>query len=146
MRWEHESAYKEIKLNLRRSPLLLSHTLTSAAQEVCCLVLAQAIVARVRQTAAGKEHPPLAISFIQTLHLSRSLWMMTSAFKDLLPAELIPLLFRRVLDLLAQHRSKPRRTRSCPRALRQPVSKWPRLRRNASSSGSFEFKVTPKRS
>ena len=58
MRWEHESAYKEIKLNLRRTPLLLSHTLTSAAQEVSCLLLAQTIVARLRLTAAGKECPP----------------------------------------------------------------------------------------
>jgi hypothetical protein len=146
MRWEHESAYKEIKLNLRRTPLLLSHTLTSAAQEVCCLVLAQAIVARVRLTAAGHEHPPLQISFIQTLHFCRSFWITSTAFKDVLPAELIPLLFRRVLDLLSQQRSHPRRSRSCPRALRQPVSNWPRLRRNASSSGPFQFKVTPKRS
>ena len=144
MRWEHESAYKEIKLNLRRTPLLLSHTLTSAAQEVCCLLLAQAIVARLRLSAAGKEFSPLQISFIQTLHYCRSCWMMTSAFKDILPVELLPLLLRRVLDLLGQQRSRPRRPRSCPRALRQPVSNWPRLRRNASSSGPFEFKVTPK--
>lgn len=144
MRWEHESAYKQIKLCLRRTPLLLSHTLTTAAQEICCLVLAQAIVARVRLTAAGQEHPPLQISFIQTLHLCRSFWTLTSAFKDLLPTELVPLLFHRVLELLGQQHSPPRRARSCPRALRQPVSKWPRLRRNVSSTRPFEFKVTCK--
>lgn len=46
-------------------------------------------------------------------------------------------------NLLNPH---PRRPRSCPRALRQPVSNRPRLRRNASSSGPFQFKVTPKHS
>jgi hypothetical protein len=143
-RWEHETAYKQIKINLRRTPLLLSHTLTTAAQEICCLVLAQTIIARIRLSAAGKEHPPLQISFIQTLHLCRSFWTITAAFRDLLPPELLPIMFRRVLDLLGQQSSRPRRARSCPRALRQPVSKWPRLRKNVSSTRPFEFKVIRK--
>jgi hypothetical protein len=143
MRWEQESAYKQIKLHLRRTPLLLSHTLTTAVQEVVCLVLAQSIIARTRVTAAGEEHPPLQISFIQTLHLCRSFWMITAtAFSDLLPPELVPLLFQRVLDLLGQQASPPRRHRSCPRALRQPVSSWPRLRKNSSSTGAFEFRIS----
>ncbi|MFZ4396382.1 MAG: transposase, partial [Kiritimatiellia bacterium] len=101
-RWEHETAYRQIKLNLRRSPLLLSHTLTTATQEICCLVLAQTIVARIRLSAAGKEHPLLQISFIQTLHLCRSFWAITAAFRDLLPPELLPLMFRRVLRYCAR--------------------------------------------
>ena len=144
-RWEHETAYKQIKLNLRRTPLLLSHTITTAAQEICCLVLAQTIVARIRLSAAGNEHPPLQISFIHTLHLCRSFWTITAAFKDILPASCVPLMFQRVLDLLRQQRSQPRRARSCPRALRQPVSNWPRLRKNVSSTRPFEFKVIRKR-
>jgi hypothetical protein len=100
--------YGVAKLHLRRTPLLLSHTLTTAVQEVVCLVLAQSIIARTRVTAAGEEHPPLQISFIQTLHLCRSFWMITaSAFSDLLPPELVPLLFQRVLDLLRQQASPP---------------------------------------
>jgi hypothetical protein len=143
MRWEQETAYQQIKLHLRRTPLLLSHTLTTAVQEVGCLVLAQTIIARMRVTAAGKEQPPLQISFIQTLHHCRSFWVITSAaFSDLLPAELAPLLFQRVLDLLRQQASPPRRARSCPRALRQPVSSWPRLRKNVSSKGAFEYKIS----
>ena len=143
MRWEQETAYKQIKLHLRRTPLLLSHTLTTAVQEVGCLVLAQAIIARIRVTAAGKEHPPLQISFIQTLHHCRSFWWITSAaFSDLLPAELAPRLYQRILDLLGEQPSSPRRDRSCPRALRQPVSSWPRLRKNVTSTGAFEYKIS----
>lgn len=143
MRWEQESAYKQIKRHLRRTHLVLSHTLTTAVQEVACLVIAQSIIARTRVTAAGKDTPPLQISFIQTLHLFRSFWMITAAaFSDLLPAEIVPRLFRRVIDLLGEQSSPPRRARSCPRALRQPVSSWPRLRKNASSTGAFEFKIS----
>jgi hypothetical protein len=143
IRWEHESAYKQIKLHLRRTHLLLSHTLTTAVQEVGCLVLAQAIIARMRVNAASIEHPPLQISFIQTLHLYRSFWTITSAaFSDLLPAELAQRLSHRIIDLLRQQSSPTRRARSCPRALRQPVSSWPRLRKNMSSTGSFEFKIS----
>lgn len=58
LRWEQECACKEFKIHLRRSPLLLSHTLVTAAQEVACLVLAQAIVARARPDAAGKAQLP----------------------------------------------------------------------------------------
>jgi hypothetical protein len=143
-RWEHETAYKQIKLNLPRTTLLLSHTLTTAAQEIGCLLLAQAIVARIRLNSAGHEHPPLQISFIQTLHLCRTFWTITALFKDILPASCVPLMFKRVLDILGQQPSQPRRARSCQRALRQPVSSWPRLRKNLSYSRPLEFKVISK--
>jgi hypothetical protein len=146
MRWEQETAYKELKIHLRRSPLLLSHTLVTAAQEVACLVLAQAIVARVRLAAAGDHTPVLQISFVRTLDLFRSLWSIAPALADLLPVESIPSLLRRILQRLAQEPSPPRRARSCPRALRQPVSKWPRLLKNSGSTGAFQFKITRKSS
>lgn len=34
VRWEQEAAYKELKIHLRRSPLLLSHTLVTAARQL----------------------------------------------------------------------------------------------------------------
>ena len=145
VRWEQECAYKELKIHLRRSPLLLSHTLVTAAQEVACLVLAQAIVARVRLTVAGANTPVLQISFIRTLDLFRSLWSIAPALDDLLPHNALPLLLRRLSHLLAQQSSPPRRNRSSPRALRQPVSKWPRLLRNSSTKGAFQFKITRSR-
>ena len=142
VRWEQECAYKELKIHLRRSPLLLSHTLVTAAQEVACLVLAQALVARVRLTVAEAHTPILQISFIRTLDLFRSLWSIAPAFADLLPAKARPILLRRLERLLAQQSSPPRRNRSCPRALRQPVSKWPRLLNNCTTKGVFQFVIT----
>jgi hypothetical protein len=141
LRWEQECAYKELKIHLRRSPLLLSHTLVTAAQEIACLVLAQAIVARVRLTVAEAHTPVLQISFIRTLDLFRSLWSIAPALTDLLPAASVPLLLRRLVRCLARQASPPRRHRSCPRALRQPVSKWPRLLRNSNTKGVFQFQI-----
>jgi hypothetical protein len=146
LRWEHEIAYKELKVHLRRSPLLLSHTLGTAGQEVACLVLAQAIVARLRLAAASDHTPLLQISFIRTLDAFRSLWTTMPLLHDLLPADAIPKLLRRLMQQLAQQAAPPRRKRSCPRALRQPVSKWPRLLVNSSTNGPFQFKIRRNRS
>jgi hypothetical protein len=125
--------------------LLLSHTLVTAAQEIACLVLAQALVARVRLTVAEAHTPVLQISFIRTLDLFRSLWSITPALTGLLPAANVPLLLRRLVRGLARQASPPRRHRSCPRALRQPVSKWPRLLRNSNAKGVFQFQIIPSR-
>ena len=126
--------------------MLLSHTLVTAAQEVACLVLAQAIVARVRLTVAATHTPVLQISFIRTLDLFRSLWSITPLLADLQPATATPLLLHRILRFLTQQASPPRRKRSCPRALRQPVSKWPRLLRNTTATGAFRFTISRPRS
>ncbi len=145
MRWEQETAFKQIKVNLRRSPVLLSHTLVAATQEICCLLLAQNALARMRLSAAGKECPLLQISFTQTLQHCRSYWFFASdVFGDIITPEQRNLLLERILAMLRQQPSPPRRARSCPRALRQPVSKWPRLRKNAYSKGTFKFQIIRK--
>jgi len=146
MRWEQECAFKELKINLRRLPLLLSHTLVTAAQEVACLVLAQTIIARLRLSVADKTIPVLQVSFIKTLHVFRSICELIPILDGLISSENWPLLIHRISVHLARQLSPPRRHRSCPRALRQPVSSWPRLRRNSSTTGAFQFKVTRNRS
>jgi hypothetical protein len=141
VRWEQETAYKELKIHLRRSPLLLSHTLITAAQEIAGLVLAQALVARVRLAAAGDHTPVLQISFIRTLDLFRSLWSIVPLLGDLLRGKSSSQLLNRTLQHIVLSPSPPRRARSCPRALRQPVSKWPRLLRNSATTGAFQFNI-----
>ena len=49
---------------------------------------------------------------------------------------------QRFLQRAAQYITRKRKQpRSCPRALRQPISSWPRLRRNHSWEGPVNFKV-----
>ncbi|MFO1452632.1 MAG: IS4 family transposase [Kiritimatiellia bacterium] len=141
LRWEQEIAFKEMKIHLRRSPLLLGHTLVTAAQEVLCLVLAQAVIARMRLEAADDHTPVLEISFIRTLNCFRALWSVLPFIKDRLLGDSEALLTRRIQQQLADEASCPRRARSCPRALRQPVSKWPRLTKNSNKTGPFKIKI-----
>jgi len=142
MRWEQEIAFKELKIELKRDSLLLSHTLCTAAQEVAALLMAQAVIVRARVAAADfGSVPVLHISFIKTLQAFRAVWMTLALVDDLLPKRSRQILVRRVMEILVSQQSPPRRPRSCPRAVRQPIHKWPRLLRNTSSSGRFSYKI-----
>ena len=48
---------------------------------------------------------------------------------------------RRSLRRIADMAIPKRRQRSCPRALRQPVSSWPRLRKNTYRNGPVQHAV-----
>ena len=139
-RWEHELYYRELKGQLRKSEVLQSHTLETGAQEIAAIVLASALLARERARAATGPTPVLRVSFIKTLELLRPLWLTLALGGDLLSARQKQQLSERFLEragrLVTRQRKKPR---SCPRAVRQPVSGWPRLRRNQSSEGPVRF-------
>ena len=61
---------------------------------------------------------------------------------DLLTAAQVRWVVRRILRQIADMAIPKRRQRSCPRALRQPVSGWPRLRKNTSKKGEIGYSVT----
>lgn len=131
-RWEHELYYRAIKRQLRKSDVLQSHTVETAAQEIAAIILASALVATERARAATGQMPVLRISFIKVLELLQPLWLTLAACDDLLSEKQKDQMVQRFYKLMGQCVSKPRRSRSCPRALRQPVTGWPRLRRNVS--------------
>lgn len=142
-RWEHELYYRELKRQLRKNEVLQSHTVETGAQEIAALVLASALLARARtQAAAGAATPVLRVSFVKTLELMRPLWLTLARAGDLLSARQKQQLTERFLEqagrLVTRRRKRPR---SCPRAVRQPVSGWPRLRRNQSWEGPVQFKL-----
>ena len=143
-RWEHELYYRELKRQLRKSAVLQSHTVETGAQEIAAVVLASALLARARtQAAAGTEGlAVLRVSFGKTLELLRPLWLTLALGGDLLSARQKEQLTERFLEragrLVTRRRKRPR---SCPRAVRQPVSKWPRLRRNQSWDGPVNFQL-----
>jgi hypothetical protein len=47
-----------------------------------------------------------------------------------------------VMDQIAEYASPPRRKRSCPRAVRQPVSSWPRLLKNTYQVGETQWEMS----
>jgi hypothetical protein len=92
-------------------------------------------------TAAGAV-PVLRISFVKTLELLRPLWLTLALGGDLLSARQKQQLTDRFLERAGCSVTRPRRRpRRDPRAVRQPVSGWPRLLRNQSWEGPVQFKL-----
>jgi IS4 transposase len=126
-RWDHELYFRELKRQLRRTPLLQSHTVETGAQEIAALVLASAVLATERADAATREIAPLRISFGQLLNVVRGMWLVLGPFDDLFTDQQKTQVVRRGRALLRRCLTAPRRPRTCPRAVRQPVTGWPRL-------------------
>lgn len=138
-RWEHELFYREIKRQLRKSGLLQSHTVTTAAQEIAALLLAAALLAQERDRAAAGQVPVLRVSFIKLLELLRPLWLVLALGDDLLSQRQKEQLTARVYEQARTYLTPKRRLRSCPRKVRQPVSGWPRLLQNEYWKGPVNF-------
>jgi hypothetical protein len=141
-RWEQEIFYKELKVDMRSTPYLQSHTPLTAMQEIAALILAYAVLVDYRIEAAKVgEVGVLRISFLKTFALVQGLWQFLEASADLLGPKKIRTVVRRTLQKIAARAIPKRRQRSCPRALRQPVSSWPRLRKNTYQNGPIEYSV-----
>jgi hypothetical protein len=138
-RWEHELYYRELKGQLRRSDVLQSHTVETAAQEIAALVLASALVATARARAAGGQIPVLRLSFVKVLELLRPLWLTLELGEDLLTERQKNQLVARFQEHMRRCVTSKRRSRSCPRAVRQVVSKWPRLQHPHSVTTPLTF-------
>lgn len=141
-RWEQEVFYKELKVDTRSTPRLQSQTPLTGAQEIAALILAYAVLVDYRIEAAQVgEVGVLRISFLKTLEALRGLWQFLQVTSDLLSAKEVRLVVRRTMRQLADMAIPKRRHRSCPRALRQPVSSWPRLRKNTYRRSPVGYKV-----
>ena len=142
-RWEQEIFYKELKGDLRASgPCLQSHTPLTALQELAALILAYAALVDYRVAAAAVgEVGVLRISFMKTLQVVQGLWQFLTLAADFLTVAQVRLLVWRGLRRIAAMPSPKRRQRSCPRALRQPVSQWPRLRKNTYRKGPITYDI-----
>ena len=142
-RWEQELYYKELKIDLRSSELLQSHTPETAAQEIAALILASAIVARQRAVVAGQAEVEVSrISFRKTRELFDSLFIVLEAGKEVLTPSQAQQLVERTIALIAREALLPkRRSRSCPRAVRQPIKGWPRLAKNSSVEGDLTSEI-----
>lgn len=106
------------------------------------MILAYAVLVDHRIAAAQVgEVGVLRISFLKTLEALRGLWQFLQVTSDLLSAQEVRLVVQRTLRQLADMAIPKRRQRSCPRALRQPVSSWPRLRKNTCRCGPVVYKI-----
>jgi len=140
-RWEHELYFREVKRQLRQTAVLQSHTVETGAQEIAALVLASAVLATERARAANGDVPVLRIQFGQVLQVVRGMWLFFGPFDDVFTDRQKNQVMRRGYDLMRRSLTEERRSRSCPRAVRQPVKPWPRLLRAQSVEGPVHFKL-----
>lgn len=145
-RWEMEITFKELKIHLHGGTPLRSYTPETGRQEIAALLIAQAMLADLRLEAARQgEVPVLRVSFLKVLHHVASLWEVFSWGSDSLTDQQKRRFVRNMYRSLLRQSSPPRRARSCVRAIRQPVSSWPRkLRNGMESHGSFRYEVARK--
>jgi hypothetical protein len=140
-RWEHELYFREVKRQLRKTALLQSHTVETGAQEIAALVLASAVLATERARAANGQVPVLRIRFGQVLHVVRGMWLFFGPFDDVFTDQQKNRVMRRGYDLMRHSLTDERRSRSCPRAVRQTIKAWPRILRTQSVEGPLHFKL-----
>ena len=140
-RWEHELYFREAKRVLRHTDVLQSHTVVTAAQEIAAIVLATALLARERVRAAAGQVPALRVKFGVVLAVVRSMWFFLGPCEDLLTARLKDRIVQRGDALMRRCVTAKRRSRTNPRAVRQPVRKWPRLMETHSVEGPLQFKI-----
>ena len=141
-RWEHELYFRELKRHVRKTDVLWSHTVETAAQEIAALVLVSALLAVERQRAAGGHLPVLRISFTKMLELCvKPMWWYLDVGQGILSHAQLDHIMKRGYARMRQFVTPPRRARSCPRAVRQPIQAWPRLRRAQSITGPMDFQL-----
>lgn len=145
-RWEVEITIKELKVEMRggRHDLLLAQTPETAAQEIAALLMAMAVLAQVRCTAAQQGAVSvLRLSFRQTLRLVRALWTLLEIGAGIHTPRQVRALVDRTIQRIAAAVNPPRRRRSCPRAVRQPVGSWPRLLQRRQWQGPVAYEIIP---
>jgi hypothetical protein len=144
-RWEQELYYRELKLDVRSAPVLASQTPETALQEIAALVLASAVLARLRvQAATQLRVPPQRMSFYKIKMATQPMWDTYQIMGKTLSKAQQERMWRHYVELIRISAVLPeRRARSCPRVLRQPVSSWPRKTDQPSHTGSVQIKVLP---
>jgi hypothetical protein len=141
-RWEQELYFRELKRHLRKTDLLQSHTPETAAQEIAALILVSAVLADERRRAAGSHIPVLRISFTKILELCvKPIWWYLDVGHGILTDAQLNRILTRGYARMRRYLTPPRRARSCPRAVRQPIQAWPRLLRTQSITGPMDFEL-----
>jgi Transposase DDE domain len=141
-RWEHELYFREVKRSLRKTAVLQSHTVETAAQEIAALVLVSALLAAERVRAAGGQLPVRRVSFPKLLELCvKPMWLAIDLGHGLLTDRQLNRMMQRGYARMRQYVTPPRRARTCLRAVRQPTRAWPRLLQPRSITGPMHFQL-----
>ncbi len=140
-RWEEELYFRELKRELKLNNLLQSQTPETAAQEVAAMIIGSALIAEERAKLKPGEELCHRISFIKVWETLEPLWLTLLLGADILTEKQKQQLCERFYELAASRSMAEKRTRSCPRVLRQPHQPWPKKRDQASFTGPIEIAI-----
>jgi DDE family transposase len=141
-RWEHELYFRELKRHVRKTDVLQSHTIETAAQEIAALVLISAVLAGERLRAASGQLPVLRISFTKVLEQCvKPMWLYLDLGHGILTEVQITQILKRGYARMRRYVTPPRRARTCPRAVRQPIQAWPRVLHPHAIKGAMHFQL-----
>ena len=140
-RWEQELYFRELKRELGINDLLRSQTVETAAQEVAAMVIGSSLIAGERATLRPGEELSHRISFIKTWETLEPLWLTLLLGADLLTEPQKQQLAERFYWLASQRKMAKKRSRSCPRVMRQPLQPWPRKTNQKSHAGPLNVQV-----
>jgi len=141
-RWEHELFFRELKTALPRTGLLARQTVDTAGQAVAALLIGAAIMAEEHAALETGTEPTHRVSLLKTVSWLEPLWLTLAVTGQLLSSEQKQAMaeaFRKLIQKLSRNQ---RRVRSCPRAVRQPIGKWPRKINHTSNNTPCHLKIT----
>lgn len=140
-RWEQELYFRELKWHLGINDLLRSQTVETAAQEVAAMIIGSSLIAHERAKLKPGEQLQHRVSFIKTWETLEPLWLVLLVGADILTDKQKQQLCERFYELAGRRMMPKKRNRSCPRAMRQPVQPWPRMRDQESVEGPIHVSV-----
>jgi hypothetical protein len=140
-RWEQELYFRELKSQLGVNDLLQSQTPETAAQEVAAMIIGSSLIAEERSKLQPGEELSHRISFIKVWEILEPLWLTLLLGADILTETQKQQLCERFYGLASRQVMQKKRTRSCPRAMRQPIQPWPRKKNQKSSTEPIAISV-----
>jgi hypothetical protein len=142
-RWEQELYFRELKRELGVNDLLQSQTPETAAQEVAAMIIGSSLIAEERSKLKPGEELSHRISFLKVWETLEPLWLTLLLGADILAETQKQQLCERFYGIAARRVMQKKRTRSCPRAMRQPIQPWPRKKNQKSSTEPLTISVVP---
>jgi hypothetical protein len=88
-------------------------------------------------------HGSHRVSFLKTWETLEPLWLTLLLGADILTEEQKQQLCDRFYALAARRVMAKKRSRSCPRAMRQPFQPWPRKKNQKSIEGPLQVTILP---
>jgi len=140
-RWEQELYFRELKSQLGVNDLLQSQTPETAAQEVAAMIIGSSLIAEERSKLKPGEELSHRLSFIKVWETLEPLWLTLLLGADILSETQKQRLCERFYWIAGCRLMQKKRTRSCPRVMRQPLQPWPRKKNQKSSTEPLNISV-----